>query len=267
MLIEQLIKVPGLQMIQANTDGVTYLCPNEYLEHTRSLQAWWSNMTQLELEEVLYNRMFIRDVNSYIAEKADGSLKRIGAYAYETAEENPGTRELPWHKDWSFRIIAKAAEAVLVHGRDLESFIRGYGYLYDFFGRTKVPRNSQLHHGGERVPNIVRYLVTNGGAPLEKVMPSTGPIGQFKKSPNTSDLDYYNWHHENGNVWNEDIHTKNKSTHQVRRIGINTGWNVTIWNQFDHEEWNIADAMGADFDINYDFYIKEAEKLINLLPG
>lgn len=68
MLVEQLIKVPGLRMIQANTDGVTYYCPREYLDHTRAVCRWWEQLTQLTLEENLYSRMFIKDVNSYIAE-------------------------------------------------------------------------------------------------------------------------------------------------------------------------------------------------------
>ena len=67
MLVEQLLKTPGLRMIQANTDGVTYLCPHEYLEHTRSICKWWEQLTNLELEEALYSMMAVRDVNSYIA--------------------------------------------------------------------------------------------------------------------------------------------------------------------------------------------------------
>ena len=77
MLTEQMLKVPGLRMIQANTDGITYLCPHEYLDHTRAVCRWWEQLTNLELEEALYNRMFIRDVNSYMAEKQDGKLKRL----------------------------------------------------------------------------------------------------------------------------------------------------------------------------------------------
>lgn len=67
MLIEQLVKVPGLQMIQANTDGITYRCPHEYLEHTRNVCRWWEELTKLELEEAHYSMMAVRDVNSYIA--------------------------------------------------------------------------------------------------------------------------------------------------------------------------------------------------------
>lgn len=67
MLVEQLIKVPGLKIIQTNTDGVTYLCPRQYVEHTHEVCRWWESVTRLELEMVYYSKMAIRDVNSYIA--------------------------------------------------------------------------------------------------------------------------------------------------------------------------------------------------------
>jgi len=65
MLVEQLIKTPGLQMVQANTDGVTFLCPRPFLTHVRAVCRWWELLTQLTLEEALYKSMFIRDVNNY----------------------------------------------------------------------------------------------------------------------------------------------------------------------------------------------------------
>jgi len=67
MLTEQMLKIPGLRMIQANTDGITYLCPHEYLDHTRAICRWWEELTSLELEEAFYSMMAVRDVNSYIA--------------------------------------------------------------------------------------------------------------------------------------------------------------------------------------------------------
>lgn len=268
MLVEQMLKIPGLKMVQANTDGITYLCPRQYLDHTLLVIDWWQELTKLELEEVHYDSMFIRDVNSYIAVKEDGKVKRIGAYAHETSDINPGTRELPWHKDWSFRIIAIAAEAVLVYGKELRSFIEDYGDVYAFFGRTKVPRSSKLRWGDREVPNIIRYIVTNSGAKLTKVMPPDGPVGQFKRANKLTDQYYNEVLEEIGlGVWDERIHTKNKSVYAGEKlIGVQTGQNVEIVDTWDEEAWEKADAMGADFaDIDYNFYVRETEKLINLM--
>lgn len=281
MLVEQLIKVPGLRMIQANTDGVTYHCPIPYLEHTRNVCRWWETMSKLTLEENLYDSMMIRDVNNYMAVKQGGKIKRIGAYAYETALENPGTRELPWHKDWSFRVVAKAAEAHLVHGRDIMDFLRTHDDLYDFMGRTKVPRSSTLECDGQQVANIIRYYLSMSGGRLEKVMPAAGPVGAYKRANGVPDHIYNAVIEElQGRVtagfptdgtaptydqmsamipWDERIHTKNQSRYEERRIGIHTGQRVTICNDMRAFDW---DAMRAN--INYHHYEKEVRKLCAL---
>ena len=257
MLVEQMIKIPGLQMIQCNTDGITYLCPREYLDHSRKVCRWWEDLTNLELEEALYSRMFIRDVNSYIAEYESGALKRIGAYAYVTAEEDPGTRELPYHKDWSARVVAKAAEAVLVRGEDVWTFIENHDDVYDFMLRTKVPRDSALEWGGEKVPNTIRYYISTDGDILEKVMPPKGEPGQYKRANSLTDAFYEQVMEEIGpGIWDERIHTKNKSIYETRRSGIHTGWNVRICNNL----------QGYTFeDINYQWYIQEVDKLISCM--
>ena len=262
MLIEQMLKVPGLKMIQANTDGITYLCPREHLDHTRAVCRWWEELTSLELEEALYRRMFIRDVNNYVAEYESGDLKRIGAYAYVTAEEDPGTRELPYHKDWSARVVAKAAEAALVDGVDVATFIRGHDDIYDFFLRTKVPRSSTLEWGGEQVSNIVRYYISTGGRPLEKVMPPAGEEGQYKRANKLTD-DYFNsvLAEIGPGTWDERIHTKNKSTYAERRSGVQTGWTVELCNDITNAEWGNCHPN----DLNHDWYIQQALKLVEPL--
>lgn len=257
MLIEQLIKVPGLRIIQANTDGITYLCPRGYLDHCRSVCRWWEQVTQLELEEVLYSAMYIRDVNSYIAVDLDGKVKRIGAYAHETALQNPGTRELPWHKDWSQRVVPMAAEAALVRGEDIEEFITHHQDVYDFMLRTKVPRSSILEWGGDRVPNTVRYYISTDGDFLEKVMPPAGPLGEFKRANGVSEFQYQKVMAEIGpGVWDERIHTKSKTAYEERRTRLHDPFTVRICNKMEGHAFN---------DINYDYYIREAKKLVDPL--
>lgn len=282
MLAEQLIKVPGLRMIQANTDGITYFCPREYLDHTRNVCKWWEQLTQLTLEEVLYKRMWVRDVNSYMAEKEDGKIKRIGAYAHETAEQNPGTREKPYHKDWSALVVAKAAEAALVLDADIREFITSRNYnplsLHDFFLKAKVPKASKLFWGDQQVGNIVRYYVATEGHPLEKVMPTNMPEGAYKRANKLTDEYYYGVIQELTGLnprmeaidwpnvpWDERINTKNKSKYETTRdTGICTGWNVQLANDLrGYEQYDVWDQIWES--INYEWYIKEAEKLVKPL--
>jgi hypothetical protein len=287
MLVDQLVKVPGLEMIQANTDGVTYYCPRQYIEHTRAICRWWEQLTCLELEEALYSRMFIRDVNNYIAEYEGGKLKRIGAYAYERMDENPGTREVPYGKDPSGLVIPKAAEAALVRGVDIREFIVNHTDDYDFMCRAKVPRSNRLvmrwqeYDGAEiELSNIIRYYVSTHGGSLHKIAPPTGEPGTWKRKAKVSDEVYNAVVRELNTVdnipdfenpsnnrtdldsagipWDERIHTKNRSKHSTREMGICVGWRVTDCSNV------------ANFDrstVNYDYYVAEAEKIVKPLLG
>jgi hypothetical protein len=257
MLAEALMGSPDVQMIQINTDGLTIRCPRSLREWVISVCEWWEQLTGLQLESAFYNRMMIRDVNNYIAEYTDGKLKRKGAYEYE----------LGWHQNHSALIVPKAAEAALVHGSDIRSFIINHNDIFDFFLRAKVPRSTVLEWGGEKVANIVRYFVSISGRPLEKVMPPAGPRGAFKKKNGVPEHYYQEILKEVGDAWDERIHTKNKSTYEERRTGINTGWNVELCNSLGIEEFDdIKFVTSIDREnINYEWYIKEARKLADLM--
>ena len=276
MLAEQLMKIPGLSMVQANTDGITYLCPNEFINHARNIQKWWEGLTKLELEEVEYKRMYIRDVNNYIAEKADGKLKRIGAYAYVRAAENPATREVVWNKDHSALVIPKAAEAALVRGVNIEQFIRNHTDVHDFMMRTKVPKSSYLElrkpvkWGGEtvftekiRLQNISRYYPSLNGGTLVKVMPPTDR--QVKE-------------------WKEGDHYIHKSTgaYKVVKPGkkppsgmfVLASSSEKIYDRPDNPvsveaQTDVSDCSDMkDFkieDLNYEYYIRETHKIVDPL--
>ena len=268
MLAEQLMSIPGIEMLQINTDGMT-------VRMLRSLESvydyicqWWQEFTLLDLEFADYNRMFIRDVNSYISEYDNGKLKRIGAYASELVMNNPGTRELLWEKNHSSVIVALAAEAALVRGEDIEQFIRNHKDIYDFMLRTKVPRSSKLmleYVDGtvRQCQNITRYYITYDGGSLIKVMPPT------PKQIQAGTFGVYHYHNTRGGDFLastpkqlEDAKKRGYTFigHSVppvedRRIGISVGWLVTECN----------DISKATAPINYDYYIQEAKKLVEPL--
>jgi len=246
MLVEKLIKIAGLTLIQINTDGLTvrYKRHDQLAVHTFCKE--WEKLTKLTLENVEYSRMFIRDVNNYIAEYTDGKVKRKGAYEYE----------MDWHQNHSALVVAKAAEAYLIKGVEIDRFIKNHNEPMDFMLRTKLPRSFYLEWGGEKVQNVTRYYVSTDGDYLEKVMPPKGEPGTYKRKNGLLESYYQSILREVGGKWNERIHTKNKSVHEERRTTIHIGWTVQICN-------DISDTTFTD--INYDFYIQEANKLIKEL--
>lgn len=68
MLIEQLIKIPSLEMIFANTDGVMYRVARTERDIAMEICGWWESITKLELEHEYYKKAFVSDVNNYILE-------------------------------------------------------------------------------------------------------------------------------------------------------------------------------------------------------
>lgn len=239
MLAEQLMKTPTLTLIQANTDGVTYKVHEDYVEHTERVCDWWMSLTGLELEEANYSRMFIRDVNNYIAEYTSGKLKLKGAYEIDR----------DWHKNHSNLIVPKAAKAHLIHGADIKTFIECHPDPFDFMARTKIPRGSKLAYGirqrkeheinpatgrkrqkivtdtsnVEYLQRVTRYYISTDGEALTKIMP---PTDKMKKEGN----------------------------HNDRYMGIDVGWTTSICNDMKNFKWD---------NLNYDYYIKETHKLVD----
>lgn len=166
MLYESLREVPGLKLIQMNTDGLTVKVPRKHLPLVEEKRVAWQTLTKLDLEEAIYRFMHIRDVNNYIAVGEDGKVKRKGAYEYD----------IEWHQNHSSLVVKKAAEAKIVHGRDIREFIFEHTDDFDFLLRTKVPRGSVLladygHGLTEVLQNITRYYVAKQGPELVKMMP------------------------------------------------------------------------------------------------
>lgn len=240
MLAEKLMSMQGVEMLQANTDGITIRLHKDCKPFVDRMCREWEALTGLGLEYAEYSKMFIRDVNSYLAQTVDGKVKRIGAYCYETADKNPATRELAWHKDWSALVIPKAAEAALLRGIPPSQFIAQHTDPYDFMLRAKVTGESrlELHHPMQPqtmnsdpieaseepiTGKIARYHIAKSGPALVKVMPP------LPKAPD-----------------------------KIRHIGINVGYAVNLCTVVSDFDWNKLDRS---------FYITETEKLIKMLKG
>ncbi len=161
LLVQELLKIDRVQLIQINTDGLTVRLPRAYKTELEGVRLWWQDLTKLQLEEVIYSKMFIRDVNNYIGVYEDGRVKRKGVYEHD----------LEWHQNHGAMVVAKVAEQVLVHGKPIRETVEQWPEIMDFMLRTKVPRSSYLQWGEKKAQNISRYCIAKGGKPLHKWMP------------------------------------------------------------------------------------------------
>lgn len=159
MLAEALtIGVPGIKILQMNTDGLTYVYKKKYEEKVQKICAWWEKLTKLELEHAFYSKMIIRDVNNYIAVDTKGNIKKKGLF--ET--------ELFYHKNHSNLVIPKALEAYFLHGIPVETFITNFDNIFDFCAGVKKKANFELNlfkqlNGVELVEpqqKVLRFIVS-----------------------------------------------------------------------------------------------------------
>ena len=189
LLAEGLMHIPGLRLIQVNTDGLTVRVPRANKMLVDLARAAWQSRTGLNLEEVVYKAMMIRDVNSYIGVFEDGSTKRKGAYEYKVG----------WHQNAGGLVVPKVAEKVLVEGAPIRETVEQWPDIMDFMLRTKVPRSSHLaiewdNQPPQKIQNITRYYISEGGGRLFKYMP---PL---------------------------------KGKTEWRKIGVESGWGVQVCN-------------------------------------
>lgn len=251
MLVDQVIKIDGAMILQTNTDGFTIRMKRADLGFLTQLVTWWEDITQLKMEYNYYSRMWLKNVNSYIAEdEKTGSLKRKKDYNYN----------LEYHKDASALVVPKAIEYYLVHGQDIKDFITNHKDPYDFCLRAKVPRSNELvmrwgELGDQKLQKITRYFVAKQGGSLVKIAPARGIPGQFKRANSLTDFFYDQVMAEIGpGIWDARIHTKNKSVYGTNvETGISAGWKTIDCSNMDDFDWK---------NVNYDYYIAEAEKLI-----
>lgn len=189
------LNVPGVELIQVNTDGLTLYVPREHVVIVEDIKRHWMEQTRLKLEQVEYKNMYIRDVNSYIAHTVADKYKYVGAYS----------PEVEWHQDHSSLVIPKAVAQFVKDGTRPVDFIYGHTDAFDFMRHIKVNRNSRLEWGGKVIQNTSRYFIANDGKPLIKIMPPlAGKQGErqigvdvgWQTVPCNSAYDF-NWHNLN----------------------------------------------------------------------
>ena len=219
MLWDMLVQaLPTIELIQANTDGISFVIYEEDKKECEVVLSRWEKFTKMELETTEYESMFIRDVNNYVAKDINGKIKAKGAYNWQ--ELYTGSPDgVVWHKNHSNIVSQKAACAYLLEGKDIEEYIRNHNDLFDYFLCTNVNRSSKLFWGDKEIQRNSRYLVSTVGRELVKVMP---PL---------------------------------KGKTEERRIAINKGYKALVCN-------TVLYSFLADEDINYDWYIQQAQELV-----
>lgn len=163
-------ELPDVDLIQANTDGLSFVLKRTDFEKCKEICDEWMRITRMELEFKEYESMFLRDVNNYVARDIDGKVKAKGAYNW--MELYTGSSDgVVWNKNHSNVISQMAACAYLLDGTPIEETITKHRNIYDFFLCTNVSHGSRLYWGNREIQRNTRYVASRSGEELVKVMP------------------------------------------------------------------------------------------------
>lgn len=176
MLIEK-YEMNGIQVISANTDGVTIRVRKDLIPKMHEINEWWSELTQYALERTDYKKIIFSTVNDYIAIMPDGTIKKKGDFL----------TDFELHKNKSARIVPLALEGYYVHGIPVRETILAHKNLYDFCLRRTASRD--FHYEGVNSDNevtkynkLIRYYIGKTGEKIYKVKNESSQSKAAKRS-------------------------------------------------------------------------------------
>lgn len=170
MLYEMLIlAIPEAVPLMLNTDGLEMKIPENKKDVYLKVCAEWEQKTRLVLEHAEYEKLYLADVNNYIAVFKDKNKKPKckGRFEFEG---------LALHKNKSFLIIPKAIYAFLIHNIPPEETLRTNRNIFDYCAGIKVKSDWAVFEtcvvDGEvqytKQQHTIRYFVSKRGCKLVK---------------------------------------------------------------------------------------------------
>lgn len=230
-LIDKFVNA-GIEVLSANTDGVTCKVYSHQKEKYEQICQQWSEHYEFKLEFAHYSKIIRRDVNNYLAIKKGKDLIRdeqglvdIKACIDKGIIKVKGCFEPEIKIDKGYRhpVIPQAYNRYFLDGIDPEETIRSHQDIYDFLLSQKTRDDFDTQEfqvlDGEMQSSTLqknnRFYVSNSGSSIVK---------------------------------------KNKEDGRV--ISLVSGETLTLLNDVD-------DSPIEERDIDYNWYIKECWKVID----
>lgn len=127
-LAEHLFKeVPGLRIVQLNTDGIMVEFHKDYYELADSIFKEWQERTGFELEEDSIKQIAQKDVNNYIEVQPSGKAKSKGGYLVRGIAPAGA-----FNINNNACIVATALKEYFVNGTPVEETINGCDDIFQF---------------------------------------------------------------------------------------------------------------------------------------
>jgi len=215
----------GFKMLMINTDGFECMVPRDKLNEYDKIASDWEKETGFTLEHDVYKKLIIRDVNNYISQYENGSLKHKGCFVY---------KDLEFHKNPSMKVVAFTLEKYFIEGKSVNHIIKTHDDIYNF---------------------CMRFKATKGWTPHLVIETDNYSI-------NDENIEYISSCQKTNRYY---ISNKGSSFFKIhedsRRIGIQKTWKVQLFNKIFKKD------TIKEYDINYEFYIEECNKIINAIEN
>lgn len=171
MLIER-AELAGIPVMSGNTDGVLFKCPRTKEPELFAMIKEWEAETGFEVETTPYRAIYNRDVNTYLAVKKDGKVKRKGPIANPWTD---GDVRGQLSKNPQMEICSDALVAYVLHGTPFEETIRAAKHPKEFVTVTRV--NEGAIWRGHKLGKVIRYYWSTDGDPILRAS-SKGKVGR-----------------------------------------------------------------------------------------
>lgn len=229
MLIERLtLAIPEMEMIQANTDGITSKIPRSKEALYREVCKQWEADTKLALEHVEFRKIVMRDVNNFLAiEKVSGKVKLKGAFEIDRLI----------HKNSSQNIVPIALKNYYVNDIPIDQTIRNHNDIFDFCKAVKSKKSPKKGQSFYMSKWFDKTSNTIKNRKLQKI--NRYYITQSKTGENLIKT----WE-DGSEAWVE--------------AG---GWKSRIFNQYYELD------IFKDYEVDYKYYINECNKIIEKIEN
>lgn len=244
-------------IIFENTDGAMYKIHRSDLTNLSYACDMVAKIVNIPLETQICEKIIIRDVNNYINIISNNNIKFKGCFEINR----------DYHKNHSKRIVPIALANYFINNISVEdtiynhlnktkySFAENYG-IYDFCLGAKMKGQNELvqrYWKGyylieESLSKMNRYYVSNIGVELIKKLP---PL----EKNFLTETDKYKLKFDPNQMNIFDIIEDVKVNAENRDENLEAGYKCTLFNKY--KEYN--------YDLNYDYYIKECYSIIDKL--
>ena len=119
--------IPGLKIVQLNTDGIMVECDRADLEKLDEICDEWQARTGFELEEDSVSKIAQKDVNNYIEVQPNGKSKAKGGYLVKGISTAGA-----FNINNSCCIVATALKEYFVNGIPVDETINGCDDIFQF---------------------------------------------------------------------------------------------------------------------------------------